>query len=211
MSVIGEIEAAGVVAVIRLTDPGRLRAVAEALAEGGVRALEVTMTVPRAVALIEELASSLPKQFLVGAGTILDAETARQVILAGARFVVGPVYKREVIEMGRRYGVPVMPGCFTPTEILAAWEAGAEIVKVFPATSLGPAFIKDIHGPLPQVRLMPTGGVTKENAGAWIRAGAAAVGAGTSLVDRQAVEHGRFEAIAANARAFVDAVREARR
>src|SRR5262245_42631268 len=211
MNVIGEIESTGVVAVIRLADSKRLRAVAEALIEGGVRALEVTMTVPRGLALNEEQTSSLPKDFLVVAGTILDAETARQVILAGARFVVGPVYKREVIEIGHRYGVPVMPGCFTPTEILAASEAGAEIIKLFPATAVGPGFIKDIHGPLPQVRLMPTGGVTKENAGDWIRAGAVALGAGTSLVDQQAVEQERFDVITANARAFVRAVQEARR
>jgi 2-dehydro-3-deoxyphosphogluconate aldolase/(4S)-4-hydroxy-2-oxoglutarate aldolase len=204
------IEASGVVAVIRLDDPAALRDVAHALADGGVRALEVTMTVPRAVALIEELASSLPAGFLVGAGTVLDAETARQVILAGAQFVVGPVYRPPVVALCHRYDVAALPGCFTPTEILDAWEAGADIVKVFPATALGPGFFKDVRGPLPQVRMMPTGGVTRENAGEWIRAGAVAIGVGTALVDRKAVAERRFAAIAANARHFVEAVQLAR-
>ncbi len=204
------IEETGVVAVIRLEDPGALREVADALMAGGVRALEVTMTVPRAVALIEELAASLPADFAVGAGTVVDPETARQVILAGARFVVGPVLRPAVIEVCRQHDVPVMPGCFSPTEILAAWEAGADIVKVFPATALGPGFFKDIHGPLPQVRLMPTGGVTRDNAGEWIKAGAVAIGVGTALVDKAAVKARRFDAIAQNARHFITAVQQAR-
>lgn len=204
------IEETGVVAVIRLEDPAALREVCDALAAGGVRALEVTMTVPRAVSLIEQLSSSLPADFAVGAGTVLDAETARQVILAGARFVVSPVFRPGMIEMAHRYDVPVMPGCFTPTEILAAWDAGADIVKVFPATALGPGFFKDMRGPLPQVRLMPTGGVTRENAGEWIKAGAVAIGVGTALVDKSAVKARRFEVIAQNARHFVSAVQRAR-
>jgi 2-dehydro-3-deoxyphosphogluconate aldolase/(4S)-4-hydroxy-2-oxoglutarate aldolase len=208
--VVREIEATGVVAVIRLAEADRLRAVAEALLEGGVRALEVTMTVPRAAALIEELAASVPDAAIVGAGTVLDAETARQVVLAGARFVVSPVFRPEIVALGHRYDVAVMPGCLTPTEILSAWEAGADIVKVFPATALGPGYVKDIRGPLPQVRVMPTGGVTRDNAGEWIRAGAVAIGVGTALVDRQAVAERRYEAIAAAARHFVEAVRLAR-
>jgi 2-dehydro-3-deoxyphosphogluconate aldolase / (4S)-4-hydroxy-2-oxoglutarate aldolase len=208
--VVRRIEADGVVAVIRLTDASQLRAVADALAAGGVRALEVTMTVPRAVELIEELALSLPPEILVGAGTVLDAETARQVIGAGARFVVSPVFRPAVIEMSHRHDVAVMPGCFTPTEILAAWEQGADVVKVFPATALGPAFFRDIRGPLPQLRLMPTGGVTVDNASDWIRAGAVAIGVGTALVERAAVEQRRFDAITARARHFIDAVRLAR-
>jgi 2-dehydro-3-deoxyphosphogluconate aldolase/(4S)-4-hydroxy-2-oxoglutarate aldolase len=208
--IVREIEATGVVAVIRLAEPDTLRAVAEALLEGGVRALEVTMTVPRAVPLIEELASSVPDEVIVGAGTVLDAETARQVVLAGARFVVSPVLRPDIIALGHRYDVPVVPGCFTPTEILSAWEAGADVVKVFPATALGPGYFKDIHGPLPQVRLMPTGGVTRDNAGEWIRAGAVAIGVGTALVDRRAVAERRYDAIAAAARHFVEAVRIAR-
>jgi 2-dehydro-3-deoxyphosphogluconate aldolase/(4S)-4-hydroxy-2-oxoglutarate aldolase len=168
------------------------------------------MTVPRAVALIESLTASAPGGVIVGAGTVLDAETARQVILAGARFVVSPVLRPAVIELGHRYDVAVMPGCFTPTEILTAWEAGADVVKVFPASAVGPGFFKDVHGPLPQVRLMPTGGVTRENAGAWIAAGAVAIGVGTALVDPKAVSAGRFDLVSANARHFIDAVQGAR-
>ncbi|RPJ83345.1 MAG: bifunctional 4-hydroxy-2-oxoglutarate aldolase/2-dehydro-3-deoxy-phosphogluconate aldolase [Acidobacteria bacterium] len=204
------IETTGVVAVIRLDDPAALRETCDALAAGGVRALEVTMTVPRAVELIEQLSSSLPPGFAVGAGTVLDPETARRVILAGAKFVVSPVFRPEVIDVARIHDVAVMPGCFTPTEILAAWDAGADIVKVFPATALGPGFFKDVHGPLPQVRLMPTGGVTRDNAGDWIKAGAAAIGVGTALVDKKAIKAGRFDEITRNAAHFIGAVRRAR-
>jgi len=204
------IEANGVVAVIRLKEPEKLRAVVDALAEGGVRALEVTMTVPHAIELIAQLAPTLPEGFLLGAGTVLDAETARLAILAGARFVVGPVYRPEVIALCHRYDVAAMPGCFTPTEILSAWEAGADIVKVFPATALGPGFFKDVRGPLPQVRMMPTGGVTLDNAGDWIKAGAVAVGVGTALLDAKAIASGTYEVITANAKRIVGNVQAAR-
>jgi 2-dehydro-3-deoxyphosphogluconate aldolase/(4S)-4-hydroxy-2-oxoglutarate aldolase len=204
------IEASGVVAVIRLQDARKARAVVDALAEGGVRALELTMTVPGAVRLIEEIAPALGKDFLIGAGTVLDPETARAVILAGAWFVVGPVYNEAVVRLCHRYDVPAMPGCFTPTEILTAWEAGADIVKVFPATPLGPSFFRDVRGPLPQVRLMPTGGVSLANAGEWIKAGAVAIGVGTALVDSAAVAEGRFAAITERARQFIAAVAAAR-
>lgn len=210
VDVVRAITATGVVAVIRLADARRLRAVADALLEGGVTALEVTMTVPGAVGLIASLSASVPTGVLVGAGTVLDVETARQVIDAGARFVVSPVLRPDVIALGHQHDVPVMPGCFTPTEILTAWEAGADVVKVFPATALGPGFFRDVLAPLPQVRLMPTGGVTRENAGEWIRAGAAAIGVGSALVDRKAVEAARFDQIRDAARDFVAAVREAR-
>jgi len=205
------IEASGVVAVIRLHDPTKLKAVIDALAAGGVRALEVTMTVPGAIGLIERIAPTLPPGFLLGAGTILDAETARLAILAGARFVVGPVFRPDVIRLCHRYDVAVMPGAFSPTEILAAWEAGADVVKVFPATALGPGFFKDVRGPLPQVKLMPTGGVTLENAGQWIAAGAVAIGAGTAMIDAKAVASGDWAAISARAAAFVEAVTAVRR
>jgi 2-dehydro-3-deoxyphosphogluconate aldolase/(4S)-4-hydroxy-2-oxoglutarate aldolase len=200
-----------VVAVIRLKEPEKLKAVVDALGEGGVRALEVTMTVPGAIQLIEQLAPTLPKGFLLGAGTILDAETARLAILAGARFVVGPVFRPEVVAMCHRYDVAAMPGCFTPTEILAAWETGADIVKVFPATALGPGFFKDVRGPLPQVKLMPTGGVTLDNAGEWIAAGAVAVGVGTALLDGAAIKAGHYAVIAENARKIVANVAAARK
>jgi 2-dehydro-3-deoxyphosphogluconate aldolase / (4S)-4-hydroxy-2-oxoglutarate aldolase len=210
VEVVRAIEASGVVAVIRLHDGQAGHDVALALAEGGVTALEVTMTVPGAVRLIEQLATTLPSTVLIGAGTVLDPETARSVILAGARFVVSPVCRPAVIEMCHRYDVAAMPGCFTPTEILGAWEAGADVVKVFPATALGPGFFKDLRGPLPQVKLMPTGGVTRDNAGEWIRAGACAIGVGTALVDGAAVAARRFADISANARHFIEAVSAAR-
>ncbi|HEV3141213.1 MAG TPA: bifunctional 4-hydroxy-2-oxoglutarate aldolase/2-dehydro-3-deoxy-phosphogluconate aldolase [Vicinamibacterales bacterium] len=205
-----QIEELGVVAVIRLKDPQKLHAVVEALADGGVRALEVTMTVPRAVDVIRELAPTLPAGFLLGAGTVTDVATARAVIDAGAAFVVGPVFRPAIIAACHERGVPAMPGCFSPTEILAAHEAGADIVKVFPATMLGPQFIKDVRAPLPQVKLMPTGGVTLDNAGAWIAAGAVAVGVGSALLDAAAIDSGRFDVIAANARRVVASVSAAR-
>lgn len=205
-----DIEACGIVAVVRMQDPGRVRDVVNALAAGGVRALELTMTVPRAVALIEELAAMLPPEFVLGAGTVLDTETAREVILAGAKFVVSPVLNHDVIQLCHRYDVAVLPGCFTPTEILSAWQAGADIVKVFPATALGPGFFRDVRGPLPQVRLLPTGGVSLENIGDWIKAGACAVGIGSAMLDPKAIAEGRFEVISANARIAVDGVRAAR-
>jgi len=204
------VEAMGVVAVIRLKDAAKLRAVVDALAEGGVRALEVTMTVPRAIDLIRELAPTLPPGFLLGAGTVTDAEMAKRVIDAGARYVVSPVFRPSVIAACHERDVPVMPGCFSPTEILDAHDAGADIVKVFPATMLGPQFLKDVRAPLPQVKLMPTGGVTLDNAGDWIRAGAVAVGVGSALVDAKAIDAGRFEVIAANARKVIANVAAAR-
>jgi 2-dehydro-3-deoxyphosphogluconate aldolase/(4S)-4-hydroxy-2-oxoglutarate aldolase len=208
--VVRAIEAIGVVAVVRLDDAAAGADVARALAAGGVKAIEVTMTVPNAVRLIADLSASLGDDILVGAGTVVDAGTAREVIAAGARFVVGPVFRPAVIDACHERDVPMMPGCFSPTEILAAWDAGADVIKVFPATALGPTFFKDIRGPLPHVKLMPTGGVTLANAGEWIRAGAVAIGAGTSLVDRQAVAERRFDAIRATAVQFVAAVRDAR-
>jgi 2-dehydro-3-deoxyphosphogluconate aldolase / (4S)-4-hydroxy-2-oxoglutarate aldolase len=210
VAVTAQVEALGVVAVIRLKDPARLRAVVDAMAEGGVRALEVTMTVPRAVELIRELAPTLPNGFLLGAGTVTDAATARAVIDAGASFVVGPVFRPDVIAACHERDVPAMPGCLTPTEILAAHDCGADIVKVFPATMLGPQFIRDVRAPLPQVKLMPTGGVTLDNAGDWIRAGAVAVGVGSALLDAKAIESGRYDVITANARRVVENVAAAR-
>ena len=207
---VGRVEMCGVVAVIRLQDSSKLRAVIDALAAGGVKALEVTMTVPRAIELIGEIAPTLPPDFVIGAGTVVDPDTAHAAILAGARFIVGPVLRPAVIDVCHRYDVAVMPGCFSPTEILTAWEAGADVVKVFPATALGPSYFKDIRGPLPQLKLMPTGGVSLENAGDWIRAGAVAIGVGTALVDAKMVAAGDFAAISDRAARFVEAVRAAR-
>ncbi len=207
---VAALEACGVVAVIRLKDAGALGAVVDALAAGGVRALEVTMTVPGAIELIREIAPSLPPDVVLGAGTVLDAETAQAAIEAGARYVVSPVFREEVLRACHRFDVAALPGCFTPTEILGAWEAGADVVKVFPATALGPGYFRDLRGPFPQLRLMPTGGVSLANAGEWIRAGAVAIGVGTALVDAEAVAARRFDEITERARQFVAAVAAAR-
>jgi 2-dehydro-3-deoxyphosphogluconate aldolase/(4S)-4-hydroxy-2-oxoglutarate aldolase len=208
--VLKEIESTGVVAVIRMKEPAKLRSVVDAMIAGGVRALEVTMTVPGAVGLIETLARDLPEEFQLGAGTVLDPETARHVILAGASFIVAPALNLKTIEMAHRYDVAVLPGCFSPTEILTAWEAGADVIKVFPATALGPTFFKDMRGPFPQIPLMPTGGVTLANAGEWIKAGALAIGVGTALLDTKAIAENNFRKITDNARTLVEAVQAAR-
>jgi 2-dehydro-3-deoxyphosphogluconate aldolase/(4S)-4-hydroxy-2-oxoglutarate aldolase len=204
------IERAGVVAVIRMQNAERVRAVIDALAEGGVRALEVTMTVPGATELIRELSSSLSDDVLLGAGTVLDPQTAARVVEAGARFVVSPVFRPAMVDVCHKLGVPALPGCFSPTEILTAWETGADIVKVFPATALGPGFFSDLRGPLPQLKLMPTGGVTLDNAGDWIRAGAVAVGVGTALLDRSAIAAGNYSVLRDNAARIIANVRAAR-
>ena len=204
------IENAGIVAIIRMKEAAKLRAAVEAIAEGGVRVLEVTMTVPGAVELIAELAPALPGGFLLGAGTVTDSATAARVIDAGARFVVGPVFRRTVIAVCHGRGIPVVPGCFSPTEILDAWEAGADIVKVFPASALGPGVFKDMRGPLPHVKLMPTGGVTIDNAGDWIRAGAIAVGVGTALLDAKAIADGNYGVLRSRAERIVANVQAAK-
>jgi 2-dehydro-3-deoxyphosphogluconate aldolase/(4S)-4-hydroxy-2-oxoglutarate aldolase len=210
LEIVTDIERYGVVAVIRLQDPSALRGVVDALAAGGVRALEVTMTVPRAIELIGEIAPSLPADFLIGAGTVLDADTAQRAARAGAQFIVSPVFRREVIDAAHEEHVPALPGCFTPTEILSAWDAGADVVKVFPATSVGPGYFKDIKGPLPQVKLMPTGGVSIDNVGDWLRAGAVAVGIGSALLDAKAIAAKQYSVIEANARQVVANVAAAR-
>ena len=205
------IESLGVVAVIRLQDPARLRAVIDAIAAGGVRAIEVTMTVPRAIEMIREIAPVLPADVWLGAGTVLDGDTAKRVIDAGARFVVSPVFRRDLIDACHARDVPAMPGCLTPTEILDAWDAGADVVKVFPATTFGPGYLKDVRAPLPHVKLMPTGGVTLDNAGDWIRAGAVAVGVGSALLDGAAIAAGNYSVLEANARRIVASVAAARK
>ena len=201
--VLAGIVKAKVVAVIRLKDAARLAEVAAALSRGGVTALEVTMTVPGAVEIIREMARTKAPGTLVGAGTVLDAGTATDVIAAGADFVVSPITDPETIRACGEAGVLVVPGAFTPTEIVAAWNAGAGLVKVFPATSLGPQFVRDMRGPLPHIRLMPTGGVTLENAREFLAAGAAAVGIGTALVDAKSVESGDWEALESRARQLI--------
>src|SRR5581483_1743015 len=185
----------GVVAVVRAPDPAGLVEVVRALADGGVTVAEVTFTVPGAADVIREARRQLGDRVLLGAGTVLDPETARVALLAGAEFVVAPAVSLDVIRLCRRYDKLVMPGAFTPTEILAAWEAGADIVKVFPADVMGPAFFKALRGPLPQIRLMPTGGVDLTTAAAFLQAGACCLGVGGQLVDPRAVREGNFDRI----------------
>jgi 2-dehydro-3-deoxyphosphogluconate aldolase/(4S)-4-hydroxy-2-oxoglutarate aldolase len=209
-AVLTTVEETGVVAVIRLQDAGAVRAVADALGAGGVRAIEVTMTVPGAVELIAQLVKTLPSTSVVGAGTVMDVDTAHRVMDAGAAFVVSPIFRPDVVAACSAAAVAVMPGCFSPSEIHAAWSAGADIVKVFPATALGATYFKDLRGPMPQLKLMPTGGVSLENAASWIRAGAVALGVGTSLVDPKLVASRSFDVLTTRARAFVDAVAAAR-
>ena len=199
----------GVVAVLRADSSKELIDVSQALRDGGVVTLEMTMTTPGALKVIEDAAAKM-KDSIIGAGSVLDPETARAAILAGAEYIVGPTFHPGVVEMAKRYGKLVMPGAFTPTEILTAWQAGADIVKVFPASVGGPAYFKDVKGPLPQVRLMPTGGVDLTTAGNFIRAGACALGAGSAMIDKKAVAAGQFHVVAETARKFVEEVRKAR-
>lgn len=200
----------GVIAILRAPDGGQLVDVAEALVAGGVDVIEVTFTVPRAHTVLEKVADRLGDKIVLGAGTVLDPETARIALLAGAEFIVAPNTNPRVIATCRRYGKLVMPGALTPTEVLAAWEAGADAVKVFPLDVLGPAHLKALAGPLPQVRMIPTGGVTLDTAAKFIHAGACGVGVGSALVEPKAVAARDFARIESLARQYVDAVRQAR-
>lgn len=209
--VLGRIRELGLVPVVRAESADLAAQAIEAIRAGGVDVLEVTMTVPGAVRLIEDLAARYAKQAIVGAGTVLDAETARACILAGAQFVVSPALDLETIATCRRYGVPVFPGALTPTEVVAAWQAGADMVKVFPAGAVGGAsYIKALKAPLPQVDLIPTGGVSLKTAADFIKAGAAALGVGADLVDTRAIREGRAAEVTERARQLVDIVRAAR-
>lgn len=185
----------GVIAVIRLNDASKLAKVIESVRVGDVKCIEITMTVPGAVESIRALSKSMPADVLIGAGTVTSAAIAEDVIAAGAQFVVSPVLDLTVIEVCKRHNVACMPGCYTPTEIFTAWNAGADVCKVFPATSLGPKYFKDLAGPFPHIKLMPTGGVTIDNVGEWIAAGAVAVGIGSDLLDKKAIDEGRFEVL----------------
>jgi 2-dehydro-3-deoxyphosphogluconate aldolase / (4S)-4-hydroxy-2-oxoglutarate aldolase len=195
--------ASGVIAVLRSREAKGLAQVARALHDGGVRTLEITLTTPGAVAGIAELAHG-GEGMLVGAGTVLDAAAARSVVDAGARFVVSPVLEPEVMRVCRDHNVPCIPGAFTPTEILQAWRAGAALVKLFPAAAVGPGFVRDLLAPLPFLRIVPSGGVTLDSVGDWIRAGVAAVSLGSALLSGPTAE------LTARARAFVTAVATAR-
>jgi 2-dehydro-3-deoxyphosphogluconate aldolase / (4S)-4-hydroxy-2-oxoglutarate aldolase len=209
-TIVRRIQALGALAVVRVARAGDVLPVAHALHAGGVSAIEVTMTVPGALDAIAALAREADGDVVIGVGSVLDADTARRAVEAGAVFVVSPVFKAAVVAEAQRQGAAAFPGAFTPTEILAAHEAGADVVKVFPSESLGPAFIKGVLAPMPFLKLCPTGGVTPDNAGEWIRAGAAAVGLGGALVDAKLVAAGDWGAITALARRTADAVAAAR-
>jgi 2-dehydro-3-deoxyphosphogluconate aldolase/(4S)-4-hydroxy-2-oxoglutarate aldolase len=200
----------GVVAIIRLDDYSAAEPIVEALIDGGVDAVEFTYTNPAAGDAIARCRGAFPDRIAIGAGTVLDAATARIAILQGAQFIVTPTFDEEVVKLCVSYAVPSVIGAFTPTEILTAWKAGATFVKVFPASSVGPRYLKDVLGPLPQIRLVPTGGVTVDNAGDFIRAGASAVAAGSNLVDASTVAARDWTTITARARAYVDAGAAAR-
>ena len=200
----------GIVAVVRSETSEPIVKVARALAAGGVTAIEVTFTVPGAIDVIRQVSHELGDSIALGAGTVLDPETARAAILAGAEYIVAPTLNHDVIRLCHRYDKAVMPGAFTPTEVLSAWESGADVVKIFPADSGGPAFIKALRGPLPQVRLMPTGGVDLTTAANFLQAGACCLGVGSALVEPKAVKSGDFARIRDLAAEFAAIVRQFR-
>ncbi len=210
LGVVQRIERSGVIAVIRADDATQAVDLCKALAEGGVCGCEVAMTTPKALRAIEEANDALADAADVGVGSVLDGETARAAIDAGASFVFSPVLDHRTVEMAHRYSRPVVPGALTPNEVHAAWSAGADLVKIFPASHFGPAYMKELHGPMPQVKLTPTGGVDLDNAGDWIRAGAAVLGVGTALVKREWARSGDWSALRERAEAFTRAVAEAR-
>ena len=209
--VLQRIRNVGIIPVVRAQSAEEAMKAIDAIREGGVSLLEITMTVPGAVGVIEEVSQRYGTDALVGAGTVLDGETARACILAGAQFVVSPALNLDTIAVCRRYGVAVMPGALTPTEVVQAWSAGADFVKVFPAGALGGAsYIKALKAPLPQIELVPTGGVSLKTAADFIKAGASALGVGADLVDLKAIREGQEQVITERAREFVRIVQEAR-
>ena len=201
---------AGLIAIIRAESSDQLLEAAQALIGGGVTAMEVTMTTPNALEVIRDVCAEFGDRILMGVGTVLSEETCVSAILAGAQFVVTPVTKLEIIRASHRYGRPVLSGAFSPTECLAAHEAGADFVKLFPAEVLGPSYIKSIRAPLPMLRIIPTGGVTPETAASFLEAGCVALGAGTSLVSREILEKRDWAELTARAGKFMSAIREAR-
>lgn len=209
-STLEEVARTGIVAVVRVPDSSRLIQVVRAMYEGGVTCVEITMTTPNALEVIHAATREMGDQACIGVGTVLDPETARAAILAGAQYIVAPTLNEDVIRMAHRYSKPVVPGAFTPTEILRAWEAGADVVKVFPASVGGPAYFKAIKGPLPHIKLSPTGGVNLDTAGDFIRAGAEFLGVGGELVKKTDVAEGNFDALRERAARYIEIIREAR-
>ncbi len=210
IEILDRILKAGITAVIRAQSSEHLSKVADALKRGGVECIEVTMTTPNALSVIEETAQRFTDDVLIGVGSVLDGETARAAILSGAQFVVSPVLNVDMIRLAHRYDKVAVPGTFTPTEIITAWEHGADLIKVFPAGRVGPGFFKDILAPLPQVRLVPTGGVNLDTAADYIKNGAAALCVGSAMMPKDAMAEGRFDEISDLARRFVEIVQRAR-
>jgi 2-dehydro-3-deoxyphosphogluconate aldolase/(4S)-4-hydroxy-2-oxoglutarate aldolase len=208
--ILAELIRLGAIAVIRMSDTEKLKKVSEAIHKGGVSALEITMTTPNALSVIENLSKSMGSEIIVGVGSVLDAQTAISAINAGAQFVVSPVFKPDIVETVKKLDIPVMPGAFTPTEIQTAHESGADIVKVFPADIVGMSFFKSVLAPMPYLKLMTTGGVTLTNAGEWLKAGACAVGVGTALLEKRAIEENNFVKLTENARLLVKSIAEGR-
>ncbi len=200
----------GIIAIMRAQSSSQLISAADAIKAGGVRVIEVTMTTPGALDVIAAASQKYGAEVLFGAGSVLDAETARAAILAGADFIVAPTLNLDVIALCNRYSVPVMPGCYTPTEALTAWEAGADMIKLFPASFGGPGLIKAMRAPLPQLEIVPVGGVNLDTAASFIQAGAAALGVGSSLINQKLLDSGDMEALTDRANAFIQAVRLAR-
>jgi len=200
----------GVIAIMRAQSSEQLMAAADAIKAGGVKAIEVTMTTPGALSVIAQASEKYGEEVLFGAGSVLDAETARSAILAGAGFVVAPTLNLAVVALCNRYGIPVVPGCYTPTEMLTAWEAGADMVKLFPASVGGPDLIKAIRAPLPQLEIVPVGGVDLNTAAAFIENGAAALGVGSSLINQKLLDAGDMGELTRRAVAFIEKVHQGR-
>lgn len=209
--IVNQIESLGLVPVVRASSADEAMQAIEAIKAGGVNVLEITMTVPGAVRVIEKVADKYGSDVLVGAGTVLDPETARACLLAGAQFIVSPALNLATIELCHRYSAPICPGVLTPTEVITAWSAGVDFVKVFPCGSVGGAsYVKNLKGPFPQVKIIPTGGVSLTTAADFIKAGAAALGVGTDLVDVKAIREGNAAIVTERAQQFVKIVQEAR-
>ncbi|MBN1315034.1 MAG: bifunctional 4-hydroxy-2-oxoglutarate aldolase/2-dehydro-3-deoxy-phosphogluconate aldolase [Anaerolineales bacterium] len=207
---IQEIEKSGIIAIVRFDRPDELVNVASALAEGGIKVIEFTMTIPGATKLLEEASKELADNILLGAGTVLDGATARAAILSGAQFIVSPNLKPEVIEICRRYSITAIPGALTPTEILTAWECGADFVKLFPAEIGGPSYLKSIKAPLPHIKLIPVGGVSLDNIPQYIQTGASAVAVGSNLVNKRLIKEKRFDQLVEVAKQYVKTLQTAR-
>ena len=210
LKVLGKVLESGLVAIVRTNSSDQAARMAEACARGGAAAIEITFTVPGATAIIDHLAKQYASgDILIGAGTVLDPETARIAILAGAQYIVSPSVSLETARLCNRYQIPYMPGAGTMREIVDAMECGADIVKLFPGETLGPAFVKAVNGPLPQASLMPTGGVSVENVADWVKAGAVAVGVGGSLT--AGAQSGNFQLITDTAKQFIERIQQARK